>query len=130
MVTYTDFPVYRVSYALLLKVSELMPHLPRDSRYTIGQSLREKLLEIIMLIYRASRTPQKVPVLGHMRETLSQVQVLMRLLCDLHQISERQYTQLMEEASSLSKQISAWERSERKKTNDNIRIAPHLDQPS
>lgn len=115
MAIYTHLPVYHDSYVLLLELSRLMPHLPRDSRYTIGQQLRQKLLDILVLIYRANCVQQKVSIIEHMRETLLEAQVLVRLLCDLRQISERQYTALVERTEGLSKQMAAWAKSERQK---------------
>lgn len=48
MAIYTNLPVYKASYALLLSVSKAMPGLPRDCRYSIGQDLRRKITEIII----------------------------------------------------------------------------------
>lgn len=127
MALYTNLPIYRDSYALLLDLSRLMPHVSRDSRYTIGQDLRQKLLDIILLISKANRTQHKIPIIGRMRETLLEAQVLIRLLCDLHQISERQYMLLADRTSGLSKQMAAWEKSERRKNKDSDEPATGLD---
>ena len=104
-----------------------MPHLPRDSRYTIGQELRQKLIDVLVLIYRANRTPHKVVIIERMRETLLEAQMLVRLLCDLHHISERQYAALVDRTSGLSKQMTAWEKSERRKNKDSGEPATGLD---
>ena len=68
-------------------------------------------MEIIVLIYRANRTREKVAVISKMRETLLEVQVYIRLMSDLKYISERKYVQLIEQTTSMSKQMAAWERS-------------------
>ena len=52
-----------------------------------------------------------------MREVLLEVQVYIRLMSDLKYISERKYVALMEETTSMSKQMTAWERSEIKVEN-------------
>ena len=80
-----------------------MPNLPRDCRYSLGQELRHKIMEIIVLIYRANRTKKKVFIIAKMREVLLEVQVYIRLMSDLKYISERKYVALMEETTSMSK---------------------------
>ena len=111
MAIYTNLPVYKASYSLMLEVNRLMPNLPRDCRYSMGQEIRQKIMEIIVLIYRANRTREKVAVISKMRETLLEVQVYIRLMSDLKYISERKYVQLIEQTTSMSKQMAAWERS-------------------
>ena len=69
-------------------------------------------MEIIVLIYRASRTKKKAFIISKMRETLLEVQVYIRIMNDMKYISERKYAQLVEQTTSMSKQMSAWERSE------------------
>ena len=102
----------------MLSVSRLMPDLPRDCRYTMGQDLRRKLMDVIVLIYRANRTRQKVQIISRMREVLLEAQVYLRLMCDMRYISEGRYLSLTELTESMSKQMAAWEKSEKKKESD------------
>lgn len=95
----------------------MMPSVPRDCRYSIGQELRQKIMEIIILIYRASRIKKKVFTISKMRETLLEVQVYIRLMSDMKYISERKYAQLIEQTTSMSKQMAAWERNEQLSIN-------------
>lgn len=115
MAIYTNLPIYKASYALLLSVSKSMPGLPRDCRYSIGQDLRRGITEIILLIYRANRTRRKLEIISKMRETLLEVQVYIRLMCDLHYISEGKYLEWTEQTTGMSRQMSAWEKSEMQK---------------
>lgn len=118
MAIYTNLPIYKASYSLMLSVSRLMPDLPRDCRYTMGQDLRRKLMDVIVLIYRANRTRQKVQIISRMREVLFEAQVYLRLMCDMRYISEGRYLSLTELTESMSKQMAAWEKSEIKKESD------------
>ncbi|MBE6343914.1 MAG: four helix bundle protein [Lentimicrobiaceae bacterium] len=118
MAIYTNLPVYKASYSLLLEINRMMPNLPRDCRYSLGQELRHRIMEIIVLIYRANRTKEKVSLISKMRETLLEVQVYIRLFSDLKYISERKYVALIEETVSMSKQMSAWEKSEQNKVTN------------
>lgn len=118
MAIYTNLQVYKDSYRLMLMVYRMMPDLPRDCRYTLGQDLRHKIMDIIVLIYRANRTKQKLKPIGDMRERLLEAQVYMRLMCDMKYISEKRYAELAELAVSMSKQMTAWEKSELRKQGD------------
>ncbi len=111
MAIYTNLPIYKASYTLLLTVAEMMPHLPRDCRYTLGQDVRHKIMNIITLIYKANRIRQKVPIIEKMREELLEVQVNIRLMCDMKYISEKKYVSLVEQTAGMSKQMVAWEKS-------------------
>lgn len=121
MAIYTNLPIYQASYRLLLTVSKSMPDLPRDCRYSIGQDLRRKITDIIVLIYRANRNRMKIDIISSMRELLLEVQVYIRLMCDLRYISEKRYFEWIEQTTSMSKQMSAWEKSEIRKNNDGSR---------
>lgn len=115
MAIYTNLPIYKASYSLLLDVNRMMPNVSRDCRYSIGQELRQKIMDIIVLIYRANRTKDKISTISAMRELLLEVQLCLRLMSDLKYISERKYISLVEQTSSMSKQMAAWEKSEMQK---------------
>ncbi|MGM9816739.1 MAG: four helix bundle protein [Lepagella sp.] len=115
MAIYTNLPIYKASYSLLLSLTKLMPSMSRDCRYTLGQDTRRKITDLIILIYRANRTHYKVKLIGEMREALLEVQVYLRLMSDMRYISERQYLAFAEQTESMSKQLAAWEKSERQK---------------
>lgn len=112
---YTNLPIFQASYSLILAVSRMMPDMPRECRYSLGQEVRQKIMSIILQIYNANRTRDKLPIISAMRESLLEVQVYIRLMCDLHYISERKYIELVEQTTSMSKQMSAWEKSEIKR---------------
>lgn len=118
MAIYTNLPLYKASYALMLEVNRLLPNVPRDCRYTIGQDLRRQLMDIILYIYRANRSWQKVEHINKMRETLLEAQVNIRLMCDMKYISENQYLLLAAQTSDMSKQMAAWGKSVVKKQGE------------
>lgn len=112
MAIYTNLPVYKASYNLMLMLNRLIPTMSRDCRYSLGQDARNKIMEIILFIYRANRTRQKLPFISSMKESLLEVQVYVRLMCDLKYISEKKYMELAELCIDISKQMAAWEKSE------------------
>lgn len=127
MAIYTNLPVFKDSYQLLLAICQLSPHLPRDCRYTLGQELRSRMMEIMVMIYRANAMRDKQPVIARMRRTMVEVQVYLRLMCDLRYVAERRYAQLAEQTAGISKQMAAWEKSVRTKDDGGGTAAPAAD---
>lgn len=117
MAIYTNLPIYKDTYSLLLKISAIMTLLPRDSRYTIGQELRKSVMQILILIYRANRIRQKIIHIQQMKEILLEAQVYIRLLSDMKHISEKKYVELIEITTSIAKQMNNWEKSETRKND-------------
>ena len=115
MAIYTKLPVYKASYSLMLKVSEILQHTPRDCRYTIGQELRNKIMNLILIIYHTNRLKNKADKILEGRDTVLHIQVYIRLMNDMRYISEKRYMDLVEMTSDISKQLSAWEKYERNK---------------
>ena len=112
MAIYTNLPIYKDAYLLLLATSKLMPNLPRDCRYTLGQDTRRKVMELIVLIYRANRTTYKAKIISDMRELLLETQVYLRLMSDMRYMPEKKYLEFAEHTANMSKQLVAWEKSE------------------
>ena len=74
-------------------------------------------MEIIILVYRANRSWQKSGIIESMREILVEIQVYLRLMCDMKYVSENCYMMLAEQTVSMSKQLSAWEKSVKRNNN-------------
>lgn len=118
MALYTNLPIYKAAYMLMTTVSSMMPHMPRDCRYSLGQEMRRKIMDIIVMIYRANLIRHKIPIISEMRETLLEVQVYIRLMSDLKYISMKKYALLIEQTAGMSKQLASWEKSESGKSSD------------
>lgn len=110
MAIYTNLPIYKTSYSLLLSVSKTMPNLPRDCRFTIGQDLRRRLMDVIIQICKANSDRDKLPSIRLMKDYILESKVMIRIMGDMHYISEGKQAEWMEYAVSISKQMSAWEK--------------------
>ena len=109
MATYNQLPVYKATYDLLLYVYQIGKNVQRDYRYTLGETLKKDLIMILTLIYRANSTRQKVETIIEAREKL--VAVKLQLLHDLKQLSLKNYANASLMTESISKQLSAWQKS-------------------
>lgn len=115
MAIYTNLPVYEETYQLLLQLVTFSRQMQRDFRYTIGEKLQQTMVDIIVLIFKANKAVAKAVHIAEARERLVEAQVMMRVLNDTRQLSDKQYVQLVERSISVSKQLASWERSAEKR---------------
>lgn len=116
MAIYENLPVYKQSYDLLLDIYGMSKNLSRDYRYTIGEELKKKVMDLMVCIYHANGSVNegKGVHLKLAREYIVEIKLYIRLLADLKQVSVRKLADLTEKTESISKQLSAWEKSVRK----------------
>jgi hypothetical protein len=110
MALFTELPLYKDCYDLLLKVYSLSKNFHRDTRYTIGEGLKREIFELVLLLYRANMASSKGEYLGVAREKIEVVRLMIRLLKDLKQIPLEPFVSLNELVEKISKQLLAWQR--------------------
>lgn len=111
MALYTNLPVFKASYDLLIALFKTSRNFAREYRFTLGESIKKEAVEMVKLIYRANKTADKAPHLETARETLEIVRLELRLLKDLKQVNLKQFVYLNEQIESVSKQLAAWHNS-------------------
>lgn len=110
MAVYTHLPVYEKTLRLLLDVVPCTMRMQRDYRYTMGEQLKRCIMDILILVFKANKTERKGEYISVAREKLVEVQIMMRVLNELRQISDKQFVMFAEMTESVSKQLSSWER--------------------
>lgn len=108
MASYDNLPVYKTTYELLSYVFRMNRHVSRDYRYTLCETLKKELIDMLILIYKANMVTDKVGHIAQAREKIAVVKIYLRLLCDLKQISIKQFAQTAEMSESVSKQLASW----------------------
>ena len=87
---YSNLPVYRDCYAVMLEFAKARGTLPRDTRYTIAQDLSRALVGMMVTIYRAnSSRADKARLIAELRRQAVEVQIYFRLLFDMHQLGSQ-----------------------------------------
>jgi len=112
MATYNHLPVYKTSYDLLVEIFQFTKNFNREYKYTIGENIKKETIEMIINIYRANSNYAKKPLIQAARENAEVIRLLFRLLKDLKQISLEKFVEINEKLESVSKQLSAWQRSQ------------------
>jgi len=90
----------------------LAKNMPRDFKATIGSKLRDECVDIVVLIFRANVSRDKVPHLEGLIERLQVSELLLRLARDKRMISIGQYAKVVEMTTSIGKQAGGWRRSQ------------------
>jgi hypothetical protein len=57
MALYSDLPVYKATYDLLLAIFQFTKEFGKEYKYTVGESLKKETIELLILIYRANTRP-------------------------------------------------------------------------
>lgn len=113
MGTYNHLPVYKVSYDLLIEMFKTIKDFNREYKYTLGENIKKEAMEMITNIYRANSSFTKKPYIEKSREKIETIRMFFRLARDLGQVSLKRFVDLNEKIESISKQLTAWERSQK-----------------
>lgn len=108
MAQYQHLPIYKQTYDILLRTMTATKDFPREYKYTLGQKMKEELMELVVMIYRANSAADKVQHIETILERVQAFQLLMRLSHDIKILTRRHYAALAEMTESLGKQAQGW----------------------
>lgn len=111
MALYSDLPVYKATYDLLLGIFEFCKYFSKEYKYTVGESLKKETIELLTLIYRANTKYQKTEILQTAREQIEVIRLLIRVMKDMKQVSLKSYVSINQQVENVSKQLSGWHNS-------------------
>ncbi len=103
-----ELPIYKATYDLLLKTYQYVNNVPREVRYTLVETLKNQLTELLVLICRANISRNKLPFLEEAKGKILEIKIRFRLLHDMHYIDNRHYALLSLNMESVSKQLTSW----------------------
>jgi len=110
MAYYSDLPVYKATYDLLLEMFRFTKDFTKEYKYTVGESLKKETIELIILIYRANSKTNKQKTLQAAREHIEVIRLLIRLMKDLHQINVKKFVFINQQVENVSKQLAGWQK--------------------
>jgi hypothetical protein len=111
MALYSELPVYKASYDLLMEIFQFTKEFSKEYKYTVGESLKKETIELLTLIFRANSRPDKDMVLQEARERIEVIRLFIRLMKDLQQISLKKFVQVNQKVEEVSKQLTGWQKS-------------------
>lgn len=110
MALYSDLPVYKATYDLLIAIFRFTKDFSKEYKYTVGESLKKETIELLTLIYRANVKRDKQEVLQEARERIEVIRLFIRLMKDMQQISLKKFVQINESVENVSKQLAGWQK--------------------
>lgn len=110
MAYYSDLPVYKATYDLLLEMFRFTKNFTKEYKYTVGESLKKETIELIILIYRANSRTDKQETLQTAREHIEVIRLLIRLMKDLHEINVKKFVFINQQVENVSKQLAGWQK--------------------
>ncbi len=113
MTNYLYLPVYKASYDLLLEMFQAIKNFDREYKYTLGENIKKEAIELVTNIYRANSSFDKKPHIQKAREQIETIRIFFRLTRDLKQVSLKNFININEKIENVSKQLTAWEKSQK-----------------
>lgn len=107
---YTEQPVYVESYMLVKDLAGAFQRMPRDVRFTIGKRMLDSMLDELICVFHAFKEPQgsKAPLIRQALRHMEDAQLCLRLLNDLHALSDKFFVHTLPLSASVVKQLRAW----------------------
>lgn len=111
MAQYRHLPIYRLTYELLQRVMVVSKDFPREYKFTMGQKIKDEVIEMVLLIYRANSSENKLSHIEILLERLQVIELLLRLCHDMKLIPMKSYSSVVEMTESIAKQAQGWKKS-------------------
>ncbi len=85
MALFSELPVYKLGYDLLLAIYERTKLFTREHKYTLGEKLKNETLECLINIYKANKSKQatRLQYIDTARQNIEVVCLLLRVTKDL-----------------------------------------------
>lgn len=96
---------------MLIQIFELTKNFSKEYKYTVGEKLKNEVLELLLNVYRANSQYQKKEILQKGRENIEIVRVLLRIVKDMRQINIERFTDINLKIENISKQFAGWHKS-------------------
>jgi hypothetical protein len=108
MAQYQHLPIYKLTYDILQRIMVATKNFPREYKYTLGQKLKDEVVDLVILIYKANTAKDKVEHIEIILERVQLVQLLIRLCHDMRILQRKHYVDLVEKTDSLARQAQGW----------------------
>lgn len=123
MAQYYHLNVYKKSFDFLVRITQLTSRFQRDFRHTLGEKLNNGGIEFIVIIYKANSAQQMGERVNYIKELLEKLQyinVILRLSCELRNITRENYAELTQMTQDIEKQLNGWLSHSSKVSKDKI----------
>jgi len=112
MALFTNLPVYKLGYDLLIEIYNRTKSFPREYKYTIGEKLKAESLNMLINVYKANKSKviNRLQYIDDARQNVEVLRLLMRITHDLKVIGTKGFTLINIKIEELSKQLTGWQK--------------------
>jgi four helix bundle protein len=97
----------------MIEVFNMCGSLPKDYKYTVGERLKNTLMDLMMNIYEANISDDnKAEILGRCKRYVVETKLYLRMLHDLNLLSVRRFAALSDDMEVISRQVTAWHKAQ------------------
>ena len=114
MAQYNTLPIYKATYDVLLRVMHAISHFPREYKYSLGEKIQNEIIELVIYIYKANSTKNKVEFLTKMQEQIQLIYLLLRISHDMKLMPTEKYAGIVEMIDEVASQTKGWLRANEK----------------
>jgi hypothetical protein len=112
MALYSDLPVYRDTYQLILKVFECTKEFGREYKYTLGQDMKRDSLQLVRNLYRANKALDKKIHLEAFLDDFELLKLEIRIATEMKLVSIKKQAALILLLDRIGKQVTSWKKSQ------------------
>lgn len=112
MALFTNLPVYKLGYDLLLAIYLCTKTFSREYKFSLGEKMKQESLDLLINVYKANKSRQETRI-GYIEQARKNVEVLrliLRITNDMNIIGSKKFVQLNVQIEGLSKQLTAWQK--------------------
>jgi len=112
MALFTELPVYKLGYDLLIQTYKRTAIFSREYKYTMGERLKNETTDMLINIYKANKSKKenRVQYIDQARQNVEVVRLLLRICKDLKLIGMKGFVALNIQVEELSKQLASWQK--------------------
>lgn len=112
MALFTELPVYKLGYDLLIAVYERTKTFSREYKYTLGERLKNETTDMLINVYKSNKSKKetRLQYIDNARQNIEVVRLLLRICKDLKIMSIKGFVALNIQVEELSKQLAAWQK--------------------
>lgn len=110
MALFSELPVYKLGYDMLISVYHKTSEFSREYKYTLGEKLKNETLDLLTNVYKANKSKQgtRIEYINTARQNIEVVRLLLRISKDLKIIGIKSFVALNVQVEELSKQLASW----------------------
>lgn len=112
MALYSNLPVYKLAYDLLIEIYNRTHFFSREHKYTLGEKLKTENLELLLAVYKAnkSRAETRLVYIESARQNIEIVRLLLRVAKDLKVLAVKAFVLLNQKVEKVSIQLVQWQK--------------------